>query len=48
MQVVEGNGTVKEAARKFLLERIADSERFIPALSTDETLKEFFIEQVSF
>lgn len=45
-QVVEGNGTVKEAARKFLLERIADSERFIPALSTDETLKEFFIEQL--
>ena len=37
---------MKDAGKKFLLERIADSDRYFPTLQTDDTLRTYLIDQV--
>ena len=46
-QIVSGDKSVQEPAKKFFLERLADSDKYIPALQSDEKLKTFIIDQVS-
>jgi len=45
-QVMTGKEDVQEAARKFLLERLDDHEKYLPTLQSDEETKEYLIEQI--
>lgn len=45
-QIVAGDESVRGPARKFFLERLADSDKYIPALQSDEKLKIFIIDQL--
>ena len=47
-QIVSGEDSVRGPAKKFFLERLADSDRYVPTLQADEKLKAFIIEQVLF
>ena len=46
LQIMTGEEAVREAGKKFLLERIADSDRYFPTLQTDELLRSYLTDQV--
>ncbi|KAL5266615.1 hypothetical protein ACHWQZ_G003850 [Mnemiopsis leidyi] len=45
-QIVSGEDSVRGPAKKFFLERLADSDKYVPTLQSDEKLKAFIIEQL--